>query len=83
MLQAFDRYLSIRDHHTFATALAQINEALAETTLKDAAFVPVTEAGADSSFSFGAVPDLTSLRKDLRILIDQLREDRDPRAPTE
>ena len=75
MLQAFDRYLSIRDRHTFSTALARINESLPETQVKDAAFAPLSEAVADSSISLGSAPDLSTVRKDLRVLIDQLQED--------
>ena len=83
MLQAFDRYLSIRDRHTFLTALARINETLAETAVEDAAFVPLSEAVADSSISFGVAPDLSTLRKDLRVLINQLQEDGGPPEATE
>ena len=83
MLQAFDRYLSIRDHHTFVMALERINEALAEATIKDAAFVPAFEIDADSSLSFGAAPRITPLRRELQVLIDELREDLDTQGPTE
>ena len=83
MLQAFDRYLSIRDHHTFSTALARINEALPETQVEDAAFVPLSEAVADSSISLAAAPDLSTVRKDLQTLINLLQEDDGPPETTE
>ena len=75
MLQAFDRYLSIRDRNTFSTALARINESLPDTQVEDATFAPLSEAVAASSVSLGAAPDLSAVRKDLRGLIDQLQED--------
>ena len=65
MLQAFHRYLWLRDRNTFATSLARINEALVEPALEDAAFVPVGEDSEDSSCSLGGAPDLTSLRAGL------------------
>ena len=83
LFQAFDRYLSIRDRHTFSTALARINETLAETAAKDATFVPVSEAVADSSLSLGAAPDLSTLRNNLRVFINQLKEDEGPPEATE
>ena len=83
MLEAFDRYLSIRDQHTFSTALARINEALAESAVEDAAFVPLSEALSDWSFSLSATPDLSAVRKDLRVFIHQLHEDGDPPEPTD
>ena len=75
MLEAFDRYLSIRDRRTFSNALARINETLAEPAVKDAGFVPLSEAVADSTFTLGTAPDLSTLRKDLQVLIGQLQED--------
>ena len=83
MLQAFERYLAIRDRHTFSTALTQINEALAEPALEDAEFVPLTEARLDRTFSLGAAPDLSALRKDLQVLIGQLQDDGGPPGATE
>ena len=83
MLEAFDRYLSIRDRHTFSTALARINESLPESPVEDAAFVQLSEAVADSSISLGAAPDLSTIRKDLQALIDQLQEDDGPPKKTE
>lgn len=75
MLEAFDRYLSIRDYNTFSVALARINETLTASTLEDAVFVPLSEAVETPSISLGEAPDLGSIRKDLRILVDQLRAD--------
>ena len=83
MLHAFERYLSIRDKHTFSTAMARINESLPETPVEDAAFVPLSEAVADSSISLGDAPDLSTVRKDLRALINQLQEDDGPPGTTE
>ena len=83
MLQAFERYLSIRDKHTFSTAMARINESLPETPVEDAAFVPLSETVTDSSISLGDAPDLSTVRKDLRTLINQLQEDDDPPGTTE
>ena len=83
MLQAFERYLSIRDKHTFSTAMARINESLPETPAADATFVPLSEPVADSSISLGAAPDLSTVRKDLRTLVIQLKEDVGPPETTE
>lgn len=83
MLQAFERYLAIRDRHTFSTALTQINEALAEPALEDAEFVPLTEAHLGRTFSLGAAPDLSALRKDLQVLIAQLQDDSGSPGATE
>lgn len=83
MLQAFDRYVSIRDHHTFSTALARINESLPEAQVEDAIVVPLSEAVVDSSISLAAAPDLSIVRKDLRTLIDHLQEDDNPPETTE
>ena len=83
ILQAFDRYLSIRDHYTFSAALARINESLPETRLEDATFAPLSDAVADSSISLGAAPDLSTVRKELRTLIDHLQEDGGPPETTE
>ena len=83
MLQAFERYLSIRDKHTFSTAMARINESLPETPVEDATFVPLSEPGSDSSISLGDAPDLSTVRKDLRALINQLQDDDGPPGTTE
>lgn len=78
MLQAFERYLSVRDRRTFSTALARINQLLPETPVEDAAFMLLSEIGEEPSISLGAAPDLSTVRKDLRILIGQLQEDDGP-----
>ena len=83
MLQAFERYLSIRDKHTFSTAMARINESLPETSVEDAAFVPLLEPVSDSAISLGDAPDLSTVRNDLRDLINQLQDDDSPPVTTE
>ena len=83
MLQAFDRYLSIRDRQIFSAALARINESVPETPVEGADFVLLSETVARSSISLGAAPDLNTVRKDLQILIAQLQEDASPPEKTE
>ncbi len=78
MLQAFERYLSIRDKHTFSTAMARINESLTETSVADAAFVPLSDAVEEPSISLGDAPSLSTVREDIRALINQLQEDDGP-----
>ena len=90
MLLAVERYLSVRDRHTLYAALERINGTLKESSVEskegpveDAAFVPISDAIADTSISLHAAPNLQTLRCDVRRLVAQMRDDGDPPQETD
>lgn len=81
MLEAFDRYLAMRDSQTASSALARINECLTGPQVAGAALAPRAGAIADPSISLGGGPNLRAIREDLWALLHQLQEDDEASAP--
>ena len=87
LLLAFERYLSVRDRHTLDSGLDRINGALREKSsehtasvnqVEDVTFVPMANEVADTSISLNDAPELRTLRRDVKRLVEQMREDGGP-----
>jgi len=75
MLQAFDRYLAVRDNATYQNAMGRIRQNIREGSPERAMFVPVADAVESVGYDLSSAPDLSEVRLSLRRLEEQLREE--------
>jgi hypothetical protein len=72
MLWAFDRFLAVRDSETYRDAIVRLQEYTHGGGPERVSFAPVADTIATDLRDLSSIPDLSDLRRHVRLLIEQL-----------